>query len=87
MKETIIGELNRILEEVLLRACHYGADEILLGQGSFLDSVTVLAFVSKVEEQFGVDILEEDLNLDCLKTLGTLAEFLQAHGKSGELGQ
>jgi acyl carrier protein len=79
MNETRIRELNRILEDILLRACHYGPEEVLLGQGSFLDSVTVLAFVSKVEEQYRIDILEEDLNLDCLKTMGALAEFLEAH--------
>lgn len=79
MKETIRKELNRILGDILLRACDFGLEEVLLGQGSFLDSVTVLAFVSKVEERFQVDILEEDLNLDCLKSMGALAEFLEAH--------
>jgi acyl carrier protein len=41
-----------------------------------LDSLTGTLLLREVEQRFGVDVAGEDLNLDALATLGTLAEFV-----------
>jgi acyl carrier protein len=50
----------------------------LLGAGAGLDSLTGTLLLREVHRRFGVDVADEDLNLDALATLGTLAAFLVA---------
>jgi acyl carrier protein len=43
-----------------------------------LDSLTGTLLLRQVQRRFGVDVAAEDLNLDALETLGTLAAFVAA---------
>jgi len=52
------------------------ADVPLFGDGIGLDSLTGTLLLREVQRQFGVDVAAEDLNLDSLATLGTLAAFI-----------
>lgn len=45
-----------------------------------MDSLTITRFINKVESKFQVDIIEEDLELKCLETVGSLTEFLYDGG-------
>ena len=49
----------------------------LFGAGVGLDSLTGTLLLREVHRRFGVDVADEDLNLDALATLGTLAAFIE----------
>ena len=48
----------------------------LFGSGLSLDSLTGLELLSAIQQDFGVDIASEDLNLDSLETIGTLVAYI-----------
>ena len=48
----------------------------LFGSGLSLDSLTGLELLEAISREFGVDIAAEDLNLDSLQSIGTLASYL-----------
>lgn len=53
-------------------------DTELFGSGVGLGSVSGARLLEAVEERLGVDVAGEDLNLDSLRTIGTLTEFVAA---------
>jgi acyl carrier protein len=71
------------LREILARAT--GREELLstsdqtplFGAGVGLDSLSGVMLLREVRERYGVDVAAEDLNLDALATLGTLAAFIE----------
>jgi acyl carrier protein len=75
-------EILAELREILARAT--GREELreisdrqpLFGAGVGLDSLTGTLLLREVHRRFGVDVAAEDLNLDALATLGTLAAFI-----------
>ena len=82
-----IGERVRAL---LAAALERDPDEVsalpddtpLFGSGLSLDSLTGLELLTAIKEGFGVDIAAEDLNLDSLRTVGTLSDYLATHSDS-----
>ncbi len=50
----------------------------LFGTGVGLDSLAGTLLLRQVQRRYGVDVAAEDLNLDSLQTLGTLAAFITA---------
>jgi acyl carrier protein len=72
------------LREILARvagpeqAAALGPDTPLFRAGAGLDSLTGTLLLREVRRQFGVDVAAEDLNLDALATLATLAAFITA---------
>jgi len=79
----VVGVLREILAQATgreeLRAT---SDEApLFGAGVGLDSLTGVMLLREVHRRFGVDVAAEDLNLDALATLGTLAAFIEAHAR------
>jgi len=48
----------------------------LFGREVGLDSLTGTLLLTEVQHRFGVDVAGEDLNLDSLATLATLAAFI-----------
>ena len=75
----VIGELREILVRATGREELLGVGERvpLFGTGVGLDSLAGALLLREVHRQFGVDVADEDLNLDALATLGTLARFIQ----------
>jgi acyl carrier protein len=75
----VVAELRKILAEAT------GRDELLrtsdrtplFGAGVGLDSLSGVLLLREVHWRFGVDVAAEDLNLDALATLGTLAAFIE----------
>lgn len=51
-------------------------DTPLLRDGVGLDSLRGALLLTRVHRQFGVDVAGEDLNLDAMATIGTLAAFI-----------
>jgi acyl carrier protein len=74
----VVGDLREILAQVTgrgeLRAI--SAQTPLFGTGVGLDSLSGVLLLREVHRRFGVDVAAEDLNLDALATLGTLAAFI-----------
>jgi acyl carrier protein len=75
----VIGELREILVRATGREELLGLGEQvpLFGTGVGLDSLAGTLLLREVHRRFGVDVADEDLNLDALATLGTLASFIQ----------
>ena len=48
-----------------------------------LDSLTGTLLLREIQQRFGVDVAGEDLNLDSLATLGTLAAFVAQRARPG----
>jgi len=76
--DQVAAELRVLLAEVT------GRDELrgipaatpLFGGGVGLDSLAGTLLLRQVERRYGVDVAADDLNLDSLETLGTLAAFI-----------
>jgi len=75
----ILAGLREVLAEATGRAELAGVGEQvpLFGAGVGLDSLTGTLLLREVHRRFGVDVAGEDLNLDALATLGTLAAFIE----------
>jgi acyl carrier protein len=76
--ENTAAELQNLLAELTSddRARTAPADTPLMREGLGLDSLGGALLLKRVRTQFGVDVADEDLNLDCLATIGTLAAFI-----------
>jgi methoxymalonate biosynthesis protein len=74
----IAAEVRDLLADLTGRAELAGipADAPLFGDVVALDSLTGTLLLREVHRRFGVDVAAEDLNLDALATLGTLAAFI-----------
>ncbi|HYT09761.1 MAG TPA: acyl carrier protein [Mycobacteriales bacterium] len=74
-------EVRQILAEVVgdPAAADLPDDTPLLAGGLGLDSVTVVRLLAAIHRGLGVDVADEDLNLDSLATLGSLARFVAEH--------
>jgi len=55
---------------------HIPPTAALFGTAVGLDSLTGTLLLREIQRRFGVDVAGEDLNLDSLATLGTLAAFV-----------
>ena len=79
----VLDELRGVLAEVTgrdeLRAIPPGTG--LFGPPVALDSLTGTRLLREVRQRFGVDVAAEDLNLDALVTLGTLASFVASRSE------
>jgi acyl carrier protein len=74
----VIDELRQVLAQATGREELQGTSDQtpLFGAGVGLDSLTGVLLLREVHRRFGVDVAAEDLNLDALATLGTLAAFI-----------
>jgi acyl carrier protein len=74
----ILAELRQILAAVTGRddLLDIPAGTALFREGAGLDSLTGTLLLRQVQRRYGVDVAGEDLNLDALETLGTLAAFI-----------
>ncbi len=75
--------LARVLEQPPTTMAALPDTTPLFGAGLALDSLTGMELLAAVQATFGVDVAAEDLNLDSLDTLGTLATFIETHIPSG----
>jgi acyl carrier protein len=76
----ITDELRQVLADVSGRPELAGApaDLPLFGTGIGLDSLTGTLLLREVHRRYGVDVAAEDLNLDALASLATLAAFIES---------
>jgi acyl carrier protein len=79
--EEVLSQLRPILAGVTGRAevAAILPETALFGPEVGLDSLTGTLLLVEIQQRFGVDVATEDLNLDSLATLATLATFLAEH--------
>ena len=80
MTADLTGEIRQLLAELTgdARPLDAPADTALLRDGIGLDSLGGTLLLTEIERRYGVDIAGEDLNLDCMASIGTLADYLAA---------
>jgi acyl carrier protein len=78
-------ELRQLLADVTGRPelLDIPARLALFGGGVGLDSLSGTLLLRQIQRRFGVDVAAEDLNLDSLESLGTLAAFIEERLGSG----
>ena len=76
--ESITDDLRAFLASATGREelLHIPPTAALFGAPVGLDSLTGTLLLREIQRRFGVDVAGEDLNLDSLATLGTLAAFV-----------
>jgi acyl carrier protein len=92
MKQREQSDVGQRVREILARSLEREPSSVqslpddtpLFGEGLSLDSLTGLELLAGIEEEFGVDIASDDLNLDSLQTIGTLIAYLYAHSDSSQ---
>ena len=62
---------------------HLPPGAALFGGAVGLDSLTGTLLLREIQRRYGVDVAGEDLNLDSLATLGTLAAFVAQRAGPG----
>lgn len=73
-----------ILKAILLDTLPVGNQESLtedtplLGEIAELDSMAVVAILTAIEENFGIEIYDDEINADVFETFGTLSDFVKA---------
>lgn len=74
----VLGELRGMLARITGRPELAGlaTEAGLFADGAGLDSLTGTLLLTEIRHRFGVDVAGEDLNLDALATLATLAAFV-----------
>lgn len=76
-----LEEVKNILGDVLslpasTRAA-LSADSPLLGSIPELDSMAVVSVITALEEQFSIDIGDDDISASTFETVGSLAAFVE----------
>lgn len=56
----------------------------LLGQQGILDSVTTVGLIAELEQEFGIDMVDEDLTMENLSNIAQLAILLRDKLSKGE---
>ena len=74
--------LAQVLEQDLEQVRGLPASTPLFGSGLSLDSLTGLELLTGIEQEFGVNIAADDLNLDSLESIATLVAYLSSAGHS-----
>jgi acyl carrier protein len=77
-REQVEGEIRQILGELTGQSLPPGLppDTPLLRGGVGLDSLGATLLLTRVRDRLGVDVADEDLNLDSLTSLAALATFV-----------
>jgi acyl carrier protein len=79
-----IDRLKRILADSLqlgARAERLTSDSALLGSIPEFDSMAVVTVLTMIEDEFGIEVEDDEISADVFETLGTLASFVS--GKAG----
>ena len=77
--ERILYELRVLLLEVMevdIDPNLIDLDEALLDSNLGMDSAEILTYVQEIEERFGFEFDDDDLNPELLSSLRSLAEFV-----------
>lgn len=74
-------EVINLLDEVLSlggRTAGFGADTPLLGAIPELDSMAVVSLITALEERFGIEVSDDEIDGSVFATIGSLTDFVRA---------
>jgi acyl carrier protein len=76
----LTGEIRLLLAEITgdRAALEAPLGTPLLRDGVGLDSLGGTVLLTEIKRRYGVDVADEDLNLDSLASIGALASYVQA---------
>jgi acyl carrier protein len=85
MRHELHGEVEVRIREIIRNQFQRGADHSkdldihtpILGKGLGLDSLEALVLVTKIENVFGIEIDDDELNVTLFDNIGTLAEHVK----------
>ncbi len=78
--DDILNGIRTVLDEALglgPRAFELSAESALLGAIPELDSQAVLHVLLGLEEQFGIEVEDDDVDAEVFETVGSLAELVR----------
>ena len=81
MTDTLRADIKQAIVRSLrlpIAATEIGDDTPLFGEGLGLDSIDVLELVLELERSFGVTIADEQTGARVLRTVNTIAEYVDA---------
>lgn len=84
MSDTLRAEIKQAIVRSLrlpIKAEEIADGVPLFGEGLGLDSIDVLELVLELERSFGVSITDEATGARVLRTVNTIAEFVEANRK------
>ena len=76
-----IDGVRRVLQEVLQlgeRVRSFDPATPLIGSIPEFDSMAVVAVITGLEEQFDIEVDDDDISADIFETLGSLTRFVEA---------
>ena len=76
----MIESVKQILRDTLQlgdRADSLGEHSALLGEIPELDSMAVVTILTLFEDQYGIEVNDDDISAETFATVGSLAKFLQ----------
>jgi len=76
----VIESVKRILRDTLQlgkRADMLNEDSALLGEIPELDSMAVVTILTLFEDEFGIEVNDDDVSAETFATVGSLARFLE----------
>jgi acyl carrier protein len=77
---TVIDGVKRVLQEALQlgnRVNTFGESTALFGSLPEFDSMAVVTVVAGLEEQFDIEIDDDDITAEIFESVGTLTRFIQ----------
>ncbi len=84
MTDTLRAEIKQAIVRSLrlpIAADEIGDDTPLFGEGLGLDSIDVLELVLELERSFGVTIADEQTGAKVLRSVNTIADYVEAARK------
>jgi acyl carrier protein len=78
-RASILKVVTNALAEVMQRDYSDANEETRLFEDLHLDSTSVLTVLMALEDHTGLEVDPESLQMDNFRTLGTLADYLQAN--------
>lgn len=86
MTDSLKQELKELIVATVqlpdLKAEQIGDDDALFGEGLDLDSIDALELVMQLEKRYGIKITSSEESKAALRSVNTLAEYIQRHAAS-----
>jgi acyl carrier protein len=73
-------EVKRLIGDILQlgdRVRTFGPDTPLLGSIPEFDSMAVVTLINALEEQFGIQVADDEISAETFETLGKIYEFVR----------
>lgn len=75
-KEEIFTEVSNILQVIKNQQLQIDRTTKLISNEHFIDSLNIMELITWVNGNYKIDVIEEDLQLSCLETVGTLVDMI-----------